>query len=229
MREFVLDTETTGLDPNSGHRLVEIACIELSNYIPTGRVWHQYINPQRDMPEEAFRVHGLSAQFLFDKPLFSDIAQPFLEFVEGGKLVFHNASFDMGFINAELTRIEVAIIPPDRIIDTLALARRKHPAGPNSLDALCKRYNVDNSARARHGALLDAELLAEVYLQLIGGQQPGLDLAARRSGFENGGTGARAARKRARPLPANLEDAEKAAHAAFIEEMGAEALWRLYR
>ncbi len=229
MREFVMDTETTGLNANGGDRLVEIACVELSNYIPTGRVWHQYINPQRDMPEDAFRVHGLSAQFLMDKPLFSDLVQPFLDFVEGGKLIFHNAGFDMGFINAELTRAGIAVIPPDRVIDTLSLARRKHPAGPNSLDALCKRYNIDNSARTKHGALLDAELLAEVYLQLIGGQQPNLELTARRVVFETNGGNVRAALKRPRPLTVSLEEAEQAAHAAFVEELGESAVWRLYQ
>jgi DNA polymerase-3 subunit epsilon len=229
MREFVMDTETTGLDPNSGDRLVEIACVELSNFIPTGRVWHEYINPERDMPDAAFRVHGLSAQFLADKPLFGDLVDSFLEFVEGGKMIFHNASFDMGFINAELARIGLDIIPPDRVFDTLALARRKHPAGPNSLDALCKRYNIDNSARTRHGALLDAELLAEVYLQLTGGNQAALDLSARRSGFGRGEGQGEANLSRPRPLPANLAEAERVNHQTFIEELGEDAIWRQYR
>ncbi len=229
MREFVMDTETTGLDPDSGDRLVEIACVELSNFIPTGRVWHEYINPERDMPDAAFRVHGLSAQFLANKPLFGDLVDSFLEFVEGGKLIFHNASFDMGFINAELGRIGLDIIPSDRVFDTLALARRKHPAGPNSLDALCKRYNIDNSARTKHGALLDAELLAEVYLQLIGGNQAALDLSARRSGFGRGKGQGEAILNRPRPLPANLAEAERADHQAFVEELGEDAIWRQYR
>jgi DNA polymerase-3 subunit epsilon len=229
MREFAMDTETTGLDPKSGHRLVEIACVELSNYIPTGRVWHRYINPQRDMPEEAYRVHGLSATFLADKPLFVDVAQSLLDFVEDGKLVFHNAGFDMNFINFELGQLGIAPIPGERIIDTLALARRKHPAGPNSLDALCKRYNVDNSARTKHGALLDAELLAEVYLQLIGGQQPDFDLSARRSGGGRDNERGKAQLVRPAPLPAFIEQSEREAHAAFIEELGGEALWRQYQ
>lgn len=228
MREIVMDTETTGLDPNSGDRLVEIACVELANYIPTGRVWHQYINPQREVPHEAFRVHGLSTQFLADKPLFSDLVDSFLDFVDGGKMIFHNAGFDIKFINAELIRIERAAIPWERVLDTLALARRKHPAGPNSLDALCKRYSIDNSARIRHGALLDAELLAEVYLQLIGGQQPNFDLTARRAGDAAGSASANIILTRPEPLPAITEDAELEAHLAFIAELGGAAVWRLY-
>jgi DNA polymerase III subunit epsilon len=229
MHEFVMDTETTGLDPKSGDRLVEIACVELSNSIPTGRVWHEYINPERDMPDGAFRVHGLSAQFLSTKPLFADLADAFLAFVEDGRLIFHNASFDMGFINTELDRIGRAIIPPDRVFDTLALARRKHPAGPNSLDALCKRYNVDNSARTRHGALLDAELLAEVYLQLTGGNQAALDLSARRAGSGRANGARETVLSRPTPLPANIAEAEYADHRAFIDELGENALWRQYR
>ena len=228
MREIVMDTETTGLDPNSGDRLVEIACVELANYIPTGRVWHQYINPQRDVPHDAFRIHGLSTQFLADKPVFSDLADSLLEFIDGGKMIFHNASFDMKFINAELIRIERPAIPQERVLDTLALARRKHPAGPNSLDALCKRYNIDNSARTRHGALLDAELLADVYLQLIGGQQPNFDLTAQRVGTLVGAAVSSIVLARPQPLPANLIDEEREAHIAFIKELGGSAVWALY-
>lgn len=228
MREFVMDTETTGFDPATGDRLVEIACVELSNYIPTGRVYHEYINPQRDMPQDAFKVHGLSTQFLSDKPLFADIVGSFLEFVEDGLLIFHNASFDMKFINAELTQAGLSTIPPDRVFDTLALARRKHPAGPNSLDALCKRYAIDNSARTRHGALLDAELLAEVYLQLIGGNQAALDLSARRGGFGQNGRGQDTVVSRPQPLPSNIVEAERLAHGSFIDELGEQAIWRQY-
>ena len=228
MREIVMDTETTGLDPNSGDRLVEIACVELANFIPTGRVWHQYINPQREVPQDAFRIHGLSTQFLADKPVFSDLVDSFLEFVDGGKLIFHNAGFDMKFINAELIRIERPAIPLERVLDTLALARRKHPAGPNSLDALCKRYNIDNSARTRHGALLDAELLADVYLQLIGGQQPNFDLTARRAGGVAGSAASNIILARPQPLPANLADVELEAHVAFVKELGAAPVWALY-
>ncbi len=228
MREIVMDTETTGLDPASGDRLVEVACVELANTIPTGRVWHQYINPQREVPHDAFRIHGLSTQFLADKPLFSDLVDSFLEFVDGGTLIFHNASFDIKFINAELIRIERAAIPLERVLDTLALARRKHPAGPNSLDALCKRYSIDNSARTRHGALLDAELLADVYLQLIGGQQPNFDLTARRAGGPAGAAASNIILPRPQPLPANLADAELEAHIAFVKELGTAAVWGLY-
>jgi DNA polymerase-3 subunit epsilon len=228
MREIVMDTETTGLDPNSGDRLVEIACVELANYIPTGRVWHQYINPQRDVPQDAFRIHGLSTQFLADKPLFSDLVDSFLDFVDGGTMIFHNAGFDMKFINAELIRVERTAIPPERVLDTLALARRKHPAGPNSLDALCKRYSIDNSARTKHGALLDAELLADVYLQLIGGQQPNFDLTARRAGGLAGSAASNIILTRPQPLPANIADAEREAHIAFVRELGGGAVWRLY-
>lgn len=226
MREIVMDTETTGLDCRNGDRLVEIAGIELSNYMPTGRVWHEYINPERDMPREAFAVHGLCTQFLCTKPVFAAIVPSFLEFVDGAKLIFHNATFDIGFINAELGRHEHPPISWERVVDTLALARRKHPGGPNSLDALCKRYSIDNSARTRHGALLDAELLAEVYLQLVGGHQPIFDLSpmATRAGTITDSF----IRVRSEPLPANLAEAEIAAHNAFIQGLGADALWRLY-
>jgi DNA polymerase III subunit epsilon len=227
LRELVMDTETTGLDCRNGDRLVEIAAIEVVNYIPTGRTYHQYINPQRDMPREAFAVHGLSAQFLSDKPLFSQIVADFLEFVGDAKMVFHNASFDMGFINMELGRAAREIVAQHRIVDTLTLARRKHPGGPNSLDALCKRYGIDNSSRTLHGALLDAQLLAEVYLQLSGGQQPVFDLSLASSTLVLG-DGAAPILVRPQPLPANLAESELAAHAAFIEGLGENALWRLY-
>jgi DNA polymerase III subunit epsilon len=229
MREFVMDTETTGFDPDSGDRLVEIACVELANYIPTGRVYHQYINPQRDMPEGAFRVHGLSSQFLSDKPVFADVVQDFLDFVDGGLMIFHNATFDMKFINAELRHCGIPAVPADRVFDTLALARRKHPAGPNSLDALCKRYGVDNSARMKHGALLDAELLAEVYLELIGGPQAALDLSARRSGAGRVNGGTLPVLVRPKPLEPGLAAAELVAHQKFIEELGEAAVWRQYQ
>jgi DNA polymerase-3 subunit epsilon len=227
LREIVMDTETTGLDCRGGDRLVEIACIEVANYIPTGRTWHQYINPERDMPAEAFAVHGLSAQFLSGKPVFAEIVGAFLDFVGDAKLVFHNASFDMGFINMELERVTRPIIPPARIVDTLALARRKHPGGPNSLDALCKRYGIDNSSRTLHGALLDAQLLAEVYLQLSGGQQPVFDLSLATAAVARSQAGG-AILVRPAPLPANLAEAEIAAHAAFVDGLGESPLWRLY-
>lgn len=171
MREIVLDTESTGLDPKSGHRLVEIGCLELMNHVPTGNVFHCYINPERDMPQEAFNVHGLSEEFLRDHPVFKDVAEKFLEFIQDDILVIHNARFDMKFLNHELGSLEIVPLSFERVIDTLQIAREKFPGSPANLDALCRRFNVDNSTRVKHGALLDAELLAEVYLELIGGRQ----------------------------------------------------------
>jgi DNA polymerase III subunit epsilon len=227
LRELVMDTETTGLDPRNGDRLVEIACVEVFNYIPTGRTYHQYVNPERDMPQEAFAVHGLSAQFLSDKPVFSDVVADFMEFVGDAKMVFHNASFDMSFINMELGRVAREAVPSVRIVDTLALARRKHPGGPNTLDALCKRYGIDNSTRTLHGALLDAQLLAEVYLQLSGGQQPVLDLSLASAAAARDQAGG-AILVRPAPLPVVLDENEIAAHKAFIDGLGGEVLWRQY-
>ncbi|MBD3666369.1 MAG: DNA polymerase III subunit epsilon, partial [Kangiella sp.] len=178
MREIVLDTETTGISPDEGHRLVEIGCVELENHMPTGRTFHVYINPERDMPEGAFKVHGLSEEFLSDKPKFAEVADDFVAFIADAPLVIHNAAFDMGFLNAELKRSGRQVLPPSQAVDTLAIARKKFPGAQNSLDALCRRFNVDNSNRVKHGALLDSELLAEVYLELIGGREPGLSLAA---------------------------------------------------
>jgi len=178
MREIVLDTETTGLSPNDGDRIVEIGCMELLNHVPTGKVYHQYINPERDMPAEAERVHGLSAEFLSGHPVFADIADAFIEFVGESPLIIHNASFDMGFINAELARLGTEPLPKSRAIDTVSMARRKFPGAQASLDALCRRFGIDLSERDLHGALLDARLLAEVYLELLGGRQHGMDLAA---------------------------------------------------
>lgn len=227
MREIVMDTETTGLNANGGDRLVEIACVELNNFIPSGRVWHEYINPERDVPREAFAVHGLSTQFLATKPLFSSVVQDFLNFIGDATLVFHNASFDIGFINMELGRLGLTPIPWEQVVDTLALARRKHPGGPNSLDALCKRYSIDNSARTKHGALLDAELLAEVYLQLVGGHQPTLDLSCHNGSITEGKTATNPVRVRPQPLPAMIELSEIEAHNVFVGTLK-EPLWRLY-
>lgn len=176
MREIVLDTETTGFDPLSGHRIVEIGCVELMNHLPTGKVFHVYCNPERDMPEEAFKVHGLSNGFLADKPLFAEIVADFLEFVADDPLVIHNAEFDMRFLNAELARLGFPAMPMSRSIDTVIMARKKFPGAQANLDALCRRFEIDNTHRTHHGALLDSELLAEVYLQLIGGRQPGFEL-----------------------------------------------------
>lgn len=178
MREIVLDTETTGLDPASGHRIVEIGCVELINHIRTGNYFHTYLNPERDMPREAENVHGLSAQFLSDKPLFSTIATSFLEFIGDSPLVIHNAGFDLKFLNAELDTQGLPLIAMDRALDTVFMARKKFPGQPASLDALCKRFNIDLTARTKHGALLDAELLADVYLELRGGRQSTLGLVA---------------------------------------------------
>lgn len=177
MRQIVLDTETTGLDPRSGHRLVEIGCLELNHYLPSGITYHTYLNPERSVPEEAQRVHGLSTDFLKDFPVFKEISKDFLDFIGDTPLIIHNARFDMGFLNAELNSIGCLPLSMDRVTDTLTMARGKFPGAPASLDALCKRFSIDNSNRTFHGALLDAELLAEVYLQLMGGRQPGFSLS----------------------------------------------------
>ncbi|MGQ3353736.1 MAG: DNA polymerase III subunit epsilon [Phreatobacter sp.] len=225
MREIILDTETTGLDPLRGDRLVEIGGIELINHFPTGRTYHVYINPERDMPEEAFRVHGLSAEFLADKPRFADLVADFWSFVEDATLVIHNASFDMGFINAELKRTGRPPFPMDRVVDTLAMARRRFPGSPASLDALCSRFGIDNSRRTRHGALLDAELLADVYIELIGGRQASFGLAEAASATRRAARGQAIQLQRPVPLAPRLTEEEIRAHAAFILEMGDKAIW----
>lgn len=222
MREIVLDTETTGLDPLHGHRLVEIGCVELVNHLPTGRNWHTFINPQRDMPYEAFDVHGLSEDFLADKPLFEAICDDFLEFIADAPLIIHNGAFDMGFLNAELRRCNRAGLPMERLVCTLEMARKKFANGQNSLDALCRRFGIDLSVRTKHGAIVDCELLAEVYLELCGGRQPGFLLGP------VGGPGARITVERphrpARPHSPSAE--ELAAHAAFIETLS-DPVWRI--
>ncbi|WP_298725095.1 DNA polymerase III subunit epsilon [uncultured Ferrovibrio sp.] len=225
MREVVLDTETTGLDPQNGDRVVEIGCVELINHIPTGRHYHIYINPERPMPEEAFKVHGLSDEFLKDKPVFADIAREFCDFIGEDPLVIHNAAFDIGFLNAELARLDgFPHIAAERAVDTVRLARSKFPGAQVSLDALCKRFNIDNSARTKHGALLDAELLAEVYLELIGGRQQGLGLA----GLDLEAStivAIQMPRGPARPpRPHQASEEELAAHAAFIAKLK-DPLW----
>ena len=227
MREIVLDTETTGLDPKTGDRIVEIGAVELHNHMATGNTYHQYINPERDMPEEAFKVHGLSIDFLSDKPVFKQIGQAFLDFVGDAKLVIHNASFDMKFLNAELQWMGLPQLPWEQAIDTLAIARKRFPGAQVSLDALCRRFAIDNSARTLHGALLDSEILAEVYLELIGGRQPDFGLQA-----DQGQRGVDAAqdnwrpKPRPTPLPGRISTEEQAAHAAFVEKLGEKALWR---
>ena len=217
MREIVFDTETTGLDPYQGHRLIEIGCYELVNRIPSGQSFHRYLNPERDVPSEAAAIHGLSSEFLKDKPFFAEIADDLVAFIGDAPLVAHNALFDLAFLNAELERVGKTLVPRERLVDTLLLARRKYPGAPNRLDDLCTRYGIDNSRRTKHGALLDAELLAEVYLELIGGRQPGLELVARATA-ENGF----AIRIHRDPRPARPHlptEAELAAHQALVARL----------
>lgn len=215
MREIVLDTETTGLDPIQGHRLVEVACIELVNHVPSGRTFHRYCDPQRDMPEEAFQVHGLSSEFLTGQPLFRDIADDFLEFLGDAIVVAHNGSFDLAFLNAELARARRPTLPQERLVDTLELARKRYPGAAASLDALCRRFAIDLSVREKHGALVDCELLAAVYLELIGGRQPGLVLS-NGSGGEAIRDGKPVRRERKEPRPHSPTAAELEAHGAFV-------------
>ena len=229
MREIVLDTETTGLKPADGHRVVELGCVELLNRIPTGATFHVYLNPDRDMPAEAFAVHGLSSDFLKDKPRFAEVADDFIAFIADAPIVAHNASFDHGFLCHELKLISRPGIPFERVVDTLMLARRKHAAGPYSLDALCARYGIDNSRRTKHGALLDAEILAEVYLELIGGRQATLGLADDIELPESSIDGAIVVRTRPEPLEPRVSEAEREAHRAFIATLGENAIWLGYR
>jgi DNA polymerase-3 subunit epsilon len=230
MREIVLDTETTGFEPETGDRVVEIGAVELLNHMPTGRHFHKYINPERPMPPEAFAVHGLGDDFLRDKPVFAQIAQEFVDFIDDARLVIHNAPFDMRFLNHELGRLGYPVMPMDRAIDTVIMARRKFPGAPASLDALCRRFGIDNSARTLHGALLDSEILAEVYLELIGGRQPDFGLhqaqpaAPARADAAATDTGWRP-RARPQPLPPRLTDEEAVAHARFVTALGDGALW----
>jgi DNA polymerase III subunit epsilon len=228
MREIVFDTETTGLDPYQGHRLVEIGCIELVNRFPTGRTFHRYLNPERDMPQEAFAVHGLSIDFLKPQPLFASIAEELLVFIGDAALIAHNATFDLNFLNAELDRINQAVIPRDRLIDTLLLARRKFPGVSNRLDDLCARFGVDNSRRTKHGALLDAELLAEVYIELVEARQAQLGLVAMPVAPVAGGNAVIAVKIRPVPLARRVTEVERTAHGALIEALGDKAIWRDY-
>src|SRR6267378_4840481 len=227
MREIVPATETTGLDPMRGDRLVEIGCIELLNRIPSGQTFHCYLNPQRDMPAEAFAVHGLSAEFLSDKPLFAHVVDKFLAFVADAPLVIHNAGFDIGFINAELDRCGRTAIARDRLVDTLMLARRKYVGVRNSLDDLCTRFGINNSRRTKHGALLDAELLAEIYLELIEARQAQLGLAVA-SAARGIALAKSPPRIRPAPLTPRLSAIETAAHAAFVATLGDKAIWLNY-
>jgi DNA polymerase III subunit epsilon len=228
IREIVLDTETTGLSPQGGDRLVEIGCVELINHIPTGKHFHVYINPLRAMPEEAFRVHGLSDEFLADKPVFRSVAQDFIDFIGDATLVIHNAPFDMGFLNHELTGIGLKTLA-NPVIDTVMVARQKHPGARVSLDALCKHYGIDNGRRTLHGALLDSEILAEVYLELIGGKQVSFALVAETETATSGATTIRiVVQPRPTPLPGRISNAEAEAHHAFIAKMGDSAIWAQY-
>ena len=225
-REIVLDTETTGLSPLSGDRIVEIGCVELINHIPTGKNYHAYLNPERDMPMEAFNVHGLSEEFLSDKPLFAKEVENFQKFIGDAPLIIHNAPFDMGFLNTELARINIASLT-NAVVDTVTLARKVHPGARVSLDALCKHYGVDNSKRTLHGALLDAEILAEIYLELIGGRQVALSLSEKSS--QNAGSEEvpimQKAKAREKPVAINLSEEEKQLHEGLIKTMGKDALW----
>jgi DNA polymerase-3 subunit epsilon len=229
LREIVLDTETTGLDPYQGDRLIEIGCIELVNRFPSGKVFHAYLNPQREVPAAAFAVHGLSNEFLKDKPFFSEVCDDLIAFIGDAPLVAHNAMFDLGFLNAELERCGKTLVPRERLVDTLLLARRRHPAGPNGLDALCARYGIDNSHRTKHGALLDAELLADVYVELIGGRQASLVLVDAAQAAASGVNGVAIVRVRPIPLAPRLSDAEREAHVSFIATLGDKAIWNEYR
>jgi DNA polymerase III subunit epsilon len=223
MREIILDTETTGLDPASGHRVVEIACLELINHLPSGRRYQTYLNPDREMPDEAFRIHGLTTRFLSDKPRFADVVEELLAFIDGAPLVIHNAEFDIGFLNAELKLCGKPALASSAAVDTVLLARRKFPGSPASLDALCRRFNIDNSARELHGALLDAELLAEVYLELIGGRQAGLDLAQAESLAAAAIIAATGPVRPPRPHAPSAE--EMAAHEALLDKLK-QPVWR---
>ena len=225
MREVVLDTETTGFDPETGDRIVEIGAVELMGHMATGRTYHQYINPERSMPEEAFQVHGLGDDFLRDKPKFAEVGQAFLDFIGDAKLVIHNAAFDIKFLNAELKWMGLQQIPWGQAIDTLEIARKKFPGSPASLDALCRRFNIDNSSRTLHGALLDSEILAEVYLELIGGRQPDFGLSSVSQTSTADGAAVWTPKPREKPLPSRISPEEAAAHAEFVAKLGDDAIW----
>jgi DNA polymerase-3 subunit epsilon len=226
MREVVLDTETTGLDPKSGDRIVEIGAVELFNHMPTGKTYHQYINPKRSMPAGAFAVHGLGDEFLADKPVFAAVAQDFLDFVGSSKMVIHNASFDMKFLNAELAWAKIPQLPTTQALDTLEIARKKFPGAQNSLDALCRRFGVDNSGREKHGALLDSDLLADVYLELVGGRQPDFGLSEAKGTSQSSQQSAHWKPKaRQTTLPPRVTVKETAEHDKFVSELGEDSVW----
>jgi len=228
MREIVLDTETTGLDPYQGHRLVEIGCIELVNRIPSGQVFHRYVNPERDIPAEAFAIHGIDNARVQNEKTFAEIADELIEFLGDAPLVAHNASFDLGFLNAEIERCSKPLLARERLVDTLLLARRKHPGGSNRLDDLCARYRIDNSRRTKHGALLDAELLAEVYVDLIGARQSQLILASEVAEIRASVSGEAPRRQRLIALAPRITDADREAHRAFVATLGDKPIWMDY-
>lgn len=225
MREIVLDTETTGFDPETGDRIVEIGAVELMGHVATGKTYHQYINPERAMPDEAFQVHGLGDDFLRDKPKFAQVGQAFLDFIGDAKLVIHNAAFDIKFLNAELKWMNLPQIPWEQAIDTLAIARKRFPGSPASLDALCRRFGINNDARTLHGALLDSEILAEVYLELIGGRQPDFALSQQPADTAESAATAWKPKPRPSPLPSRVTQEEAAAHAEFLSKLGDDPLW----
>ena len=226
MREIVLDTETTGFEPDQGDRIVEIGAVELMGHMPTGKTFHVYIDPERSMPDEAFQVHGLGDDFLRGKPKFAEVGQNFLDFVGDSRMIIHNAAFDMKFLNAELKWMGLRQLPWDQALDTLAIARKRFPGSPASLDALCRRFGIDNSNRTLHGALLDSEILADVYLELIGGRQPDFGLSAQSSGTQTQSETDWRPQPRPAPLPARITEEEAAAHAAFVERLGDGAVWK---
>jgi DNA polymerase-3 subunit epsilon len=228
MREIALDTETTGLDPGQGHRIVEIGAVEIVNQIATGATFHTVINPEREVPEEALRIHGHSTESLRGKPKFAEVVDDMLAFLGDDRLVIHNAEFDLRFLNAELAALGRPPLPADRVVDTLALARRKHPGAPNSLDALCDRYHIDRTRRVRHGALLDAEILVEVYGELTGGRQRSLSFAAENDRDRAAGSAASARRPRSAPAVREPSENESRAHRAFVDALGEAAIWRRY-
>jgi len=228
MREIVFDTETTGLDCLAGDRLIEIGCVELLNHIPTGRTFHRYLNPKRAVAYEAGLVHGLTDEFLRGQPYFEDVAEEFAEFIGDSALVAHNAGFDRGFINMELGLCGRSPLPEQRFVDTLLLARQRHPNAPNSLDSLCARYGIDTSMRSKHGALLDAKILAEVYLELIGGRQASLSLGILHQ-VSAGSAAIRIVAARPRPLAPRLTKEDALLHQAFLAALGAEPIWNRYR
>ena len=229
MREIVLDTETTGLEPSQGHRVIEIGCLELHNRTPTGARYHTYLNPQRDVPEEAQRITNLSTEFLRDKPLFADVVEEFLAFIGDSSLVIHNAEFDLKFLNSELSKAKKPVLQGGRAVDTVLIARKKFPGSPASLDALCRRFNIslDERKNRGHGAMLDVELLAQVYLELMGGKQPGLELLAKTSVAAALMPTRQPAVTRPAPLGPRLSEAERSRHEALVERLGANAIWKI--